>query len=57
MAESPGTPHSNSTALDEECPRCDRQLRLLENSNPGRADFPGSPGYPNDCACTGIQLA
>ncbi|CAM9525701.1 unnamed protein product, partial [Laminaria digitata] len=55
----PGTPttNTNSIALDEECPRCDRPLRLLENNNPGRADFPGCPGYPNDCAWTGIQLS
>ena len=47
MADAPGgAPPSNSTPLSGHCPRCDRQLCSLEDTNPGRADFPGCPGYP-----------
>lgn len=56
VAEAPGTPPiGDGTALDEECHREDRQLGLLENNNPGWADFPGCPGFPNCCALAGIQ--
>ena len=56
MADAPGSP-SHGTPLGEACPRCDLELVLLVNNNPGKGDFPACPGYPDTCAWTYIVLS
>ena len=54
MVEAPVTPSISTHHRRRPAPRCDRQLYPLENTHPSRAAFPACPGYPEDCAWTGI---